>query len=70
MTDHQALLKFVLERSATEPVWHRIKILRGLAAICGDSNEESQLNQLAGQLETADQHCAAFKFSFVKKTSQ
>jgi hypothetical protein len=67
MTNHQALLRFVLERSATEPLRRRIKILRGLAAICGDSTEETRLNNLATQMETVDQHVAAFKFSFVKK---
>ena len=69
MNNHQVLLKFVLERSASEPLRRRIRILRGLAAICGDSTEEGQLNGLADQLETADKKCADFKFKVIKKTT-
>jgi len=67
MNNHEILLEFVLTTAHTEPVERRIRIYRGLAAICGDPLEEQRLLALAWDLEKADDSCRRFKFNFVQK---
>jgi hypothetical protein len=66
-SNHQLLIDFVLDKCHEEPIPHRIAIYRGLAAICGDADEEKNLLDLAWKLEKADDLCRAFKFSFLQQ---
>jgi hypothetical protein len=67
MNDHLTLLNFVLEKALEAPNEKRIRIYRGLAAICGDEQEEANLKALAATLEKAERLCREFNFSFVQK---
>ena len=64
---HAALVSFVLEKAASEPVPRRVELYRGLAIVCGDADDQKQLADLANQLENADKLCREFNFSFVQK---
>jgi len=56
--NHATLVRWVLDRSAQEPVQKRVPLLRGLAEVCGNPALTEQLNNQADQLEKADRCCA------------
>ena len=57
----------VLRLANETPLQRRARLYRGLAGICGDSQEEATLRAMADELTRADEHCRAFEFSFVQK---
>jgi hypothetical protein len=66
-TDHLELMWFVLEASQGEPLKRRVRILRGLARVCGEPAEEKRLLELAADLAETDELCAEFNLSFIQK---
>ena len=66
-TNHLEMMRVVLEASEHLPTAQRIRVLRGLAEICGDRQEQDELHHLALSLEQADKNCREFNFSFVQK---
>jgi hypothetical protein len=66
-TDHFELMSFVLEASESLPLVRRVKVIRGLANLCGDPQEQASLLALAEQLKRSDELCREFNFSFIQK---
>ena len=60
------MIKTTLEASEHLPVARRVKVLRGLADVCGDSREAARLKDLADSLHIADANCREFNFKFVQ----
>lgn len=67
MSDLMELLRFVMEKAPGEPVARQAKILRGLAAVCGDEADARKLQLAAVNLETAESLCRDLNTSFIQK---
>ncbi len=66
-SDLAELIAFVLEKAEQAPLHRRARIFRGLASVCGDQDEQKQLNQIAKDLNNADALCREFNFKFIQK---
>lgn len=64
ITDHEFTIAWALAKSEMEPAHRRIRILRGIAEVCGAPKEREELHALASRLEEADLRCCEFRLGF------
>lgn len=57
------MLNFVITRAEAEPVRTRIRLLRAVAATCGQESAAADLLKRAQLLENADALCREFSFA-------
>jgi hypothetical protein len=65
-TNHLEMMRVTLEASENLPAARRVKVLQGLADVCGDQIEAEKLRQQAAILAAADDLCREFNFNFVQ----
>lgn len=58
----QIVYDFCLEHAFEVPVSRRVRLYRGLAEFCANTQEAARLHLLADELERADRRCREFKF--------
>lgn len=68
-SDHLEMIRVTLDAAEQLPVARRVRVLRALAEICGDQEEQHSLRSQATSLDSADKLCREFKFSFIQKNS-